>query len=194
MDQRDSFDLLIDRLRRRDDRAAAAVFDRFAQRLIALARTRLDERVRGKVDPEDVLQSVCRSFFARQLAGQFELANWDNMWSILTLITIRKCSNQNHHYRAECRDVAREVNLSDSAVAAVTAAFARDPEPTEVIAMTETVERLFRDLPPRDREIMTLHLEGDSIAEISTKVDWAERTVHRCLNRIRKRLRRQVDV
>ncbi len=193
MDESDSFDQFMDGLRCRDDRAAATVFDRFAQRLIALARTRLDERVRGKVDPEDVLQSVCRSFFARQFDGQFDLANWDSLWSILTLITIRKCSNQNHHYRAECRDVAREVNLPDSAVAAVTAAFARDPEPTEVIAMTETVERLFRDLPLRDREIVTLHLEGDSIAEISVKVDWAERTVHRCLDRVRKKLRRQVE-
>src|SRR6186997_3222711 len=109
MDERTSFDQFVDRLRCRDDRAAADVFRRFSQRLIALARTRLDERVRGKVDPEDVLQSVCRSFFARQLDGQFELVNWENLWSLLTLITIRKCANQNHHYRAECRDVAREV-------------------------------------------------------------------------------------
>jgi len=193
MDERTSFDQFVDRLRCRDDRAAADVFRRFSQRLIALARTRLDERVRGKVDPEDVLQSVCRSFFARQLDGQFELVNWENLWSLLTLITIRKCANQNHHYRAECRDVAREVALPISEIAAFTEGFGRDPEPAEAVALTETIERLLRDLPERDREIITLHLQGDSIAEISAKVDWAERTVHRCLDRVRKKLRRQID-
>jgi len=44
-------------------------------------------------------------------------------------------------------------------------------------------------LDERDREIVTLHLQGYSIPEISARVEWAERTVHRALERVRKRLR-----
>src|SRR5690242_9456367 len=56
-----SFADLMARLRAGDDAAAAALFQRFATRLIALARGRLDGLVRRKVDPEDVVQSVFRS-------------------------------------------------------------------------------------------------------------------------------------
>jgi DNA-directed RNA polymerase specialized sigma24 family protein len=48
-----------------DEQAARENFDRFARRLIGLARTRLDRRIRQKIDPEDVVQSVFRSFFTR---------------------------------------------------------------------------------------------------------------------------------
>ena len=50
------------RLRAGDNAAAAEVFRRFANRLIGLARTHLDARVRQKVDPEDVMQSALKSF------------------------------------------------------------------------------------------------------------------------------------
>ena len=42
-----------------------------------MARLRLDSRIRQKVDPEDVLQSVYKSFFLRCGAGQFDLSGWD---------------------------------------------------------------------------------------------------------------------
>ena len=55
----ESFDDVMGRLRAGEQSAAATeIFHRFARRLIGLARTRLDDRVRGKVDAEDVLQSV----------------------------------------------------------------------------------------------------------------------------------------
>ncbi len=43
--------------------AATAIFERYVERLLALARTRLGARLRRRVDPEDVVQSAYRSFF-----------------------------------------------------------------------------------------------------------------------------------
>ena len=71
-------------LRRGEAHAAEQVFLRFAQRLIALARSRIDAAVRSKEDPEDVVQSVFRSFFTRQRGGQFLLADWESLWASLT--------------------------------------------------------------------------------------------------------------
>ena len=51
-----SFDDLMARLRAGDADAARSVFERYTERLIALARSRLGKRLRQKVDPEDVLQ------------------------------------------------------------------------------------------------------------------------------------------
>src|SRR4051794_31226371 len=81
-----AFANLMDRLRTGEQAAAKEIFQRFAWRLVALARTRLDSRIRLKVDPEDVMQSVFKSFFLRQSEGQFDLENWDGLWSLLTLL------------------------------------------------------------------------------------------------------------
>src|SRR5262245_37537637 len=105
MNTSESFHDIIARLGRGESRAASEVFQRFADRLIALARARLTAQVRQKVDPEDVLQSVCRSFFVRQADGQFVLGSWDELWSLLTVLTVRKCANRARHLKAARRAV-----------------------------------------------------------------------------------------
>jgi RNA polymerase sigma-70 factor (ECF subfamily) len=76
----DSFADLMGRLRSGDEDAATQVVRRFTHRLIALARSQLDGRVRQKIDPEDVLQSVYQSFFARHAQGQLSFGGWDPAW------------------------------------------------------------------------------------------------------------------
>src|SRR5262245_8961171 len=91
MSPNDSFQQLMARLRAGDDDAASAVFHRFARRLIGLARSHVDSWLQHKVDPEDVVQSVYESFFRRHQEDLFEVQSWDSLWSLLTLITVRKC-------------------------------------------------------------------------------------------------------
>jgi hypothetical protein len=57
-----SFEECVARLRAGDEGMAAEIFHRFAHRLLALVRSRLDSLLRPKVDPEDLLQSVFHSF------------------------------------------------------------------------------------------------------------------------------------
>src|SRR5262249_16338172 len=118
MPQDSSFSQVADGLQQSDDEAARRVFERFAGRLIALARSQLDERLRQKVDPEDVVQSAFRSFFHRCGDGRFTLDSWDGVWSLLVLITLRKCGKQVDYFLAQARDVRREQRravASDSA-------------------------------------------------------------------------------
>ena len=58
-----SFHRVLDQLRQRDDQAAQVVYDRFARRLIALARAQMAQRLAQKIDPEDVIQSAFHSVF-----------------------------------------------------------------------------------------------------------------------------------
>ncbi len=94
MEAETSSQVLIDQLRAGDCRAADAIFHRFAQRLVGMARNRLDGRVRQKVDAEDVVQSVFRSFFDRSARGEFDFANWEGVWGLLVLLTVRKCGRR----------------------------------------------------------------------------------------------------
>jgi RNA polymerase sigma-70 factor (ECF subfamily) len=182
-----SFDNLMARLGAGDEAAAAEVFDRFAQRLRALARSRLDRLLRPKVDAEDVLQSVYRSFFRRHAEGQYRLESWDSLWGMLTVITLRKCGRRLRYFRSACRDVHREVVLPAGAEGEV-AAVARDPTPSEAARLAETLEQVMRDLTERERSILALSLQGYTTAEISDQVGRTERTVQRVLQRVRRRL------
>jgi RNA polymerase sigma-70 factor, ECF subfamily len=187
-----AFQALIDRLRRGEPDAARQIFHQFGQRLIALARSRLHGQIRHKVDPEDIMQSVFKSFFRRQADAPFELDNQDSLWSLLTKLTLRKCGHKIEHFRAQCRDVQREVAprpLPEDSYSSWEA-MAREPTPVEAALLNEALAALLRDLSERDRRIVELSLRGYTVAEVSVQVACAERTVQRLLARIKQRLER----
>ena len=64
---------LLDRFRDGDDEAAHELFNRYVDRLVALARTRLSAQMKRRVEPEEVVQSAYRSFFRKAGEGKFTL-------------------------------------------------------------------------------------------------------------------------
>jgi RNA polymerase sigma-70 factor (ECF subfamily) len=190
----DSFAELMVGLDRGDEAAAAQVCSRYAGQMLELARRQLSDRLRRKIDPEDVIQSVFRSFFVRQREGCFDIENWENLWGILAVITMRKCGRQIAHYQAERRDLRREVGLQKPVQPGDEPHFfAHDPSPSEALVLIELVEGLMQNLTPPDREILTLYLQGQTTAEISEHVGRTMRTVRRTLERVKKRLRSMQD-
>jgi RNA polymerase sigma-70 factor (ECF subfamily) len=183
-----SFDDLMARLKEGKNEAATQVFGRFASRLIALARAQLAPQIRQKEDPEDVLQSVFRSFFRRNADGEFgRFESWDNLWAMLMMLTLRKCGRRVEYFHAARRDVQREVpgqpapELSGSDWGILD----DEPTPSEAAMLTETVERLMNSLAGRSREIVSLSLQGVAPAEVSAQLGCTERTVYRVLEGVR---------
>lgn len=191
MPEEPTFEDLADRLPRGDEAAASLLYERFAKRLVGLASLHLQDQLRAKVDPEDVMQSAWKSFFRRHAAGEFDLKSWDALWSLLTVITVRKCIRRAGYFRAARRDVRREVAPSEEeyAVAGLPAA-SRDRTPLETAVLTEMVEHLFRGLKGREGRILQFSLEGHSAAEIAARVGVSERSVYRLMERVRARLER----
>ena len=149
------------RLRQGDSRAAEIVFGRYAGRLIALARGRLEGRLRSKVDAEDVAQSALKSFFLRQADGQYDLNDWDSLWSLLTVITLRKCGRQIQRYTAGVRDVRREAAPPAAESNSGWEALADEPTPSEAAVLAETVEHLMCGLSDAtERRMLELSLQG----------------------------------
>jgi RNA polymerase sigma-70 factor (ECF subfamily) len=191
----ESFEALMQRLRAGEEAAAAQLFQRFAGRLIALARSRLDKQVRQKLDPEDVLQSVFKSFFSRQRQGDWDLANWDSLWSVLAQMTIRKCGRRAVYYHGQRRDVRRETaprsDEQDSGF--FREALDREPTPEEAAMLADSIEQLLRELEGYHRDIVQLSLQGCSIAQIAAETGVTERSVQRVLKRVRERIEKLVD-
>lgn len=65
----------------------------------------------------------------------------------------------------------------------------RQPLPEEAAMLAELVAQLMDKLDERQRQILTMRLQGYSIEEISDEVGRTERTVIRILNHIREQLR-----
>ena len=184
------FDRVMSDLRGGDPDAARAVFDRFARRLAGLAAARLPGAARSKVDPEDVAQSVFRTFFRRHRAGEFTPDHWDALWSLLAVLAARKCGHQVGHLFAAKRDAHREVAptspVGDSA--AGWEPEGADPTPAEAVLYDETVSHFLAGLNERERPIVELRLGGLTIPEVAGKVGASERSVHRILAGVRSRL------
>ncbi len=89
-----SFADFLTRLQSKDDAAAEELFGRFTHQLIALALRHVNAGLRHKVDPEDVVQSAYKSFFVRYSDGKLNLINWNSLWGLLTLITVRNAPNE----------------------------------------------------------------------------------------------------
>ena len=193
MSPQDSFSALMDRLKSGEDEAARAVFERYAARLVGLARQSLNSRLQRKVDPEDVVQSAYKSFFLRQRQSDWAIDGWDGLWGLLTLITLRKCADRAEYYGAEKRDLGRELpsTTTDSGTFLTDLALDREPRPDEAMLLTETVQALFQDIDdPDERTILELSLQGYSAAEICEQTGRAERSVRRFRERAKKRLER----
>jgi RNA polymerase sigma-70 factor (ECF subfamily) len=189
-----SFDEVLGQLRAGDPEAARQVFQRFAGRLIGLAHERLDRLVRPKVDPEDVVQSAFKSFFTGYAEGRFDLGDWDGLWGLLVVITVRKCGREVKRFHGPHHDVRREAAAPASGEAAAGwDALAREPTPAEAAMLAETVAQFLRELEPRERRIFELRLQGYTVPEISAQVGRTEYTVEGVLRKIRKRLRRLQD-
>jgi RNA polymerase sigma-70 factor (ECF subfamily) len=194
MTSNDSFAPLMTRLKEGDQRAAAEVFERFVRRLDGLPSNQFDSWPRLKVDVEGVVQSAFKSFFAGHGEGRFDaLADWDSLWGLLTVITVRKCYRRHEYLRAERRDPGRGVARPGSADGKDDwwEAIDREPTPLEAAMLAEAVERLLGDLAPPERSIVELSLQGYTTTEIANQRRRSQRTVRRVRERIKDRLKRE---
>ncbi len=187
-----SFAVLLERLRRRDPVAAERVFRRFAGQLLTLAHQRLDARLRQKVDPDDIVQSVFGTVFRRLAEGQFTLENWDSLWGLLVRITVRKCGAWVDYFTTQGRDVAREVPLSslDDKALSGWQFLDREPTPEEAAVLGDLVEQALRGLGDRERRIAALYLQGESVRKIAGRMRCSETKVYRVKRFVLGRLER----
>jgi len=192
-------DRMLADLRNGDARAAEEIFSRFSGQLSRLVQSKIGWSYRRKFDPEDVAQSVFKSFIRIQADESLAFENWDALWGLLSLIAIRKCGHRIDYLRAACRDVTREHSVMLDREALEQSghdlqALSREPTPSHAAMLSETLDRLLEPLDERDREITRLALQGYSTAEIATQVARSQRTVQRVLDRIRKHLEQAAEV
>jgi RNA polymerase sigma-70 factor (ECF subfamily) len=81
---------LLRRLRRGQGDAFTLLYLRYAERLRALAAAQSSPRLAARVDPEDIVQSVFRTFFRRAAQGQYDVPEGEEIWKLLLVIALNK--------------------------------------------------------------------------------------------------------
>jgi RNA polymerase sigma factor (sigma-70 family) len=188
---------LIDRFRSgaagTSDEAAQQLWELYLPRLLALARRKLDPRIRVLQDEEDVVQSMGRSFFRRLRRGDFDLADRDALWALLVTVTLNKVRNAADRHFAAIRDVRRVQALPMTKPGQSDTGSEKfdleddDPTPAMAAILNEELEQRLRTLPKPMRRVALLKLEGYTNLEICELLDCSKRNLERKLNLIRKR-------
>ena len=178
------------------DRAAAQeLWNRYFQRLVGLARCKLQGAQRRAADEEDVVLSAFESFFRGAEQGRFpRLDDRDNLWRLLVVITERKAWNLVQHERRQKRgggEMRRESGPADGedslAEAGINEFASREPTPEMAAQVADECRRLLELLGDATlRSVAVWKMEGYTNAEIADKLGCVPVTVERKLQLIRR--------
>jgi hypothetical protein len=180
-------------LRAGDAVAAQPLWEGYFRRLVGLARARLQGVPRRAADEEDVALSAFTSFCQGAQAGRFpRLADRDDLWQVLVLLTARKAGRLRKHEQRQKRGggkVQTEADLAGGdaeAEAALAEVVGREPTPDFAAQVAEECRRLLGLLPGDDlRTLAVARMAGHGHEEIAARLGCAPRTVQRKLGRIR---------
>jgi DNA-directed RNA polymerase specialized sigma24 family protein len=180
-----------------DSAAAAALWERYFDRLVRLARKRLGGRGGGVEDEEDAALSAFESFCAGLAHGRFtELEHRHDLWKLLVVITARKAAALADRAGALKRgggwtrlDPAHSgcTGQSNGDLGVLANLVAREPTPEFAAMVAEETRNLLGLLEDGPlRQIALDRMEGYTIDEIAARLGCARRTVARRLNLIRQ--------
>ena len=164
------------RLRGGDMQALAELFSRERERLWRVIQFRLAEPLRGRLDPDDVLQDA-------YLAAAQRLEHYAESPATSPFIWLRMIVNQTlvdlhrQHLGAQMRDAAREVSIDGVAYSQATSAsvavqlVGAFTSPSGAAARADTlglVQTAIEQMDPIDREVLALrHFEELTNSEVA---------------------------
>jgi len=167
---------LDDRLRKGDEQALAELFSKQRERLWRIVNFRLDDRLRGRIDPDDVLQEAYLAAVQRLVHYRDGTYTVPFLWlrAILkqTLIDLHR-----RHVGAQRRAVDRDVALDATPYAQASATsmaitlIGNLTSPSQAAAraeMVNTVEKAMTTMDAIDQEVLALrHFEELSNSEVA---------------------------
>jgi RNA polymerase sigma factor (sigma-70 family) len=186
-----TFQELMQRVRNRDQDAAAELVRRYERHVRRAVRFQLtDPRLQRVFDSSDVCQSVMATFFKRAAAGQYELERADQLIHLLARMACNKVADQARRQRARRRDVGRlEYGecLADEQPG-------RDREPGELVAQRELVDRFKKRLSEEEWRLVSERADGRGWAEIAEEVGGTPEGLRKRLARAVERVERQLKL
>ena len=158
---------LLRRLRKGEQDAATRLYLRYAKRLHGLATAQTGQDLKSRVDAEDIVQSVFRTFFRRAQEGHYEVPDGEEIWKLFLVIGL--------HQPGEGQEPDRVADqMAETTLRMV-------------------IDEILLNLNDSQKEIVTMRMEGAQVDEIAQATKRSHRTVERTLQKFRELLQKQIQ-
>jgi RNA polymerase sigma-70 factor (ECF subfamily) len=182
--RRPSDQSLLRRFRRGEQDGATQLYLRYAPRVRALVKAKSSPDLAPRVDADDIVQSVFRSFFQGVTHGYYDVPAGEELWKLFLVIALNKIRAAGNFHRALKRDVrltaggeALHQHPDDLTHDDASLAFLE-------IIIDETLARL----PAAQRSMVEMRIEGYDVEEIAARNSRSRRTVERVVRKFRDEL------
>lgn len=165
------------------DNAATLLWNRFAYRLVRVARRQLRNIDQRMYDEEDLALSTLNEFLNRRSKGQFaRLSSRQDLWRLLVSISLSKSRNQRRYLSR----MKRSPGVPSVGLELESALSDRDRDdfdsPEWIVTMADQCSYLLslldrQDASGRLRQIALMRLEGWSVVRIAKVLGCTRRTV-----------------
>ena len=161
---------LLRRYKTGDQAAATRLYLKYAHRLHGLAVAQTGQDLKTRIDPEDIVQSVFRTFFRRAKDGHYQVPDGQELWKLFLVIGLHKI-----------RDAE---GLKFAATA---------PDELAENTLQMVIDELLQNLNSSQKEIIMLRLDGMIVDDIAESTKRSRRTVERTLQKFRELLQHQLE-
>jgi RNA polymerase sigma-70 factor, ECF subfamily len=175
---------LLSVFRKGNQDAATQLYLRYAKRLRALVKEQCSSGLSKRLEEDDIVQSVFRTFFSGAQQGLYKVPGGQDLWKLLLVISLNKIRAKGAYHSAAKRDARRTSSLDAAGVGGEPA----HADAGEYAFFQLVIQEALEHLPSEYREIVQLRIEGYEVEEIAGKSHRAKRTVERILQEARKRL------
>jgi RNA polymerase sigma factor (sigma-70 family) len=191
-DEEQQWQRLVAGLRGGERQIVDEFWGRYGPLMHQVAEQHLSPQLRRRVGAEDVVQSVCRTFFRRVRGGEFALPDSEALWRLLCAITLTKVREQSRFHGRAKRGMQREIAMagpSDDTSSGVSQyGQARGPTPAEAAEFSEQFQNLIQGLGEEEKQLVYLKLDALTNEQAAQKLGCSERTVRRLVKQLQDRL------
>lgn len=181
---------LLRRVRLGSEDAATELYLRYARRLHELSRNNSSRDVSARVDPEDIVQSVFRTFFRRVAKGEYDIPDGEELWKLFLVIGLNKIRAVGVFHRAAKRNVRA---TAGGEALEQTGEPTTQGDETSLNILRLVIDEILDELPPVHREMIQLRIEGHDVATIAERLGRSKRSVERNLQGFREMLAKRIQ-
>lgn len=188
----EGWERLIGGLTSGDELVLHEFYDRYADALEMIVKSRLQQGFQRRFDAEEVVQSTMRTFFRRMQAGHLDLDDRQRLWNLLCAITLTKLREKVRFHLRMRRAIDKEQAFVEDRTGnspGVAVADLPDPRatPDAALEFAETFNKILNSLTSEERSLIELKLQDCTNIEIARTLNLSDRSVQRILQRLQSR-------
>jgi RNA polymerase sigma factor (sigma-70 family) len=177
-----SFESLLDQVRHGSEEAAWQLIEEYGSHILSVVRRQLDREMRARLDSQDLVQAVWKSFFTDRDRME-AIVSPQQLIAFLASMARNKVIDE---FRRNIRTSKRDIEREDGEIRNEKLDYqrGRDPTPSQVAIARERWSSMLAERSNLHQQIIRLRLSGASFEAIATQLEINERTARRVIDQL----------